>query len=98
MPASMGNQAIVATPSCAVVGCYPSQDGSTSVQLGPAVAFLSQGTPAFDGSLHLPTRRLEVTTVEGAVVLAIETGSTRPRVRIWTNHPRWPDRILIGLD
>jgi hypothetical protein len=88
---------ILSTPSCISVGCYPEQDGPTEITLGKA-SELDPGTqPAFDGDLETPHHAVIVSTVERSTVLQSAVPDTRTRVRIWLSHPRWPDKVIIGL-
>ena len=85
---------ILATPSCISVICYPEQDGPTEVTLGEVT---SGDDLAFEGDLETPSRAVVVSTVEREVVLEVAVPKTLTHIRIWMNHPRWPDRIIVGL-
>ena len=89
---------ILATSSCISVGCYPEQDGPTEVILGKAQEVDPGVRPAFNGELETPHRSVVVLTVEGTTVLRASVPKTVTRVRIWVSHPRWPERVIIGLD
>jgi hypothetical protein len=86
-----------ATPSCIAVGCLMYQDGDTEVSLGLAGEINPGGHPIFDGLLETPNRMVNVETAEGELVLQAGVPTESTRVRIWTNAPREPDKIAIGL-
>jgi len=88
---------ILSTPSCISVGCYPEQDGPTEVVLGKAQEVDPGRAPAFDGDLETPHGAVTVSTVEGNAILESKVLETRTRVRIWVNHPRWPDKVVVGV-
>jgi hypothetical protein len=89
---------ILSTPSCISVGCYPEQDGPTEIVLGESQEVNPGNDPAFDGDLETPHRTVTVSTVEGNTILESDVPQTRTHVRIWVSHPRWPDKIIIGLE
>ena len=88
---------ILSTQSCISFGCYPEQDGPTEVILGKAHEVAPGDLPAFDGRLETPARAIVVSTVERETVLEMNVPDTHARVRIWLNHPRWPDKVIIGV-
>jgi hypothetical protein len=85
------------TSSCIAVGCLAFMDGETEVSLGQARDVDPGGQPAFDGVLETPNRAVMVSTAEGEKVLDAGVPGKSTRVRIWTNHPTEPDRVIIGL-
>ena len=97
MPEWVRDMLIVSTSSCISVGCFPEQDGPTEVVLGGAREVDPGSRPAFDGDLETPHHELTVSTVEGSKVLQSKVPETHTRVRIWVSHPRWPDKVIVGL-
>jgi hypothetical protein len=89
--------AIWSTDTCVAVGCMPEMDGETKITMGPAAKVDPGGRPIFDGALATPTRTVAVMTIEWATLLKAEVPALSTRVRVWTNHARWPDNVLIGL-
>lgn len=88
---------IAATSSFLVVGCLSFMDGETEFTLGNREE-VDPGKPtAFDGTLETPSRAIQVATVFDEVLLRADVPSDRTRVRVWTNDPKWPDRVIIGL-
>jgi hypothetical protein len=97
VPEWVRGELILSTPSCISVGCYPEQDGPTEVILGTAQEVDPGGNPAFHGDLETPNRAVVVSTVERETVLEAKVPETRTHVRIWINHLRWPDKVIVGL-
>jgi len=89
---------ILATPSCISVECFPEVDGETEITLGSAIEVDTGDLPAFTGTLETPNRAVVVSTVEQDTLLEARVPGTRTGVRVWLNHPRWPDKVTIGLD
>ena len=87
-----------ATSSCISIACYPEQDGPTTVTLGPLWEVEHEEQPAFSGYLETPNRAVVVSTVDQQTVVEAKVPKTRTHVRIWLNHPRWPDQVTIGLE
>jgi hypothetical protein len=97
VPEWIRDASILSTSSCVSVGCYPEQDGPTEVILGKAEEIDPGFQPAFDGDLATPNRAVVVSTVERKIVLESKVPEMRTHVRIWINHPRWPDKIIVGF-
>jgi hypothetical protein len=87
-----------ATPSCIVVGCLAFMDGETAITLGAAGEVNPGGVPAFDGLLETPNRAVVVSTAEKEPVLEMKAHGSHTPVRVWTNHPTEPDRVIVGID
>jgi hypothetical protein len=49
--------------------------------------------------LETPNRAVVVETVGGGgdELMRMSVTGTRTRVRIWRNHPDWPDEVRIGV-
>ena len=88
---------ILSTPSCISVACYPEQDGPTEVILGKIEEVDPGDRSAFDGDMETPNRSVVVSTVERETILELDVSDTRTHVRIWVSHPRWPDKVIIGV-
>jgi hypothetical protein len=72
-------------------------DGETEVSLGNASDVNSGTQTAFDGILETPNLSVVVSTVEWETILSAAIPTTKTRVRIWTNHPTEPDKVVVGL-
>lgn len=88
---------ILSTPSCISVGCFPEIDGETEITLGPASEVGLNRLSDFTGNLETPDRAVIVSTVEGDTLLDAKVPTSSTRVRIWLSHPRWPDKVIVGL-
>lgn len=96
--------AIWSTETCVAFACFMYQDGDTEVTFAPT-SELDAGSVLrpdcvlrFDGQVETPERRLELTTAADDIVLETEVPSELTRVRIWSNHPREPEHVFIGID
>jgi hypothetical protein len=89
---------ILSTSSCITVGCRMFADGETLVLLGSAAELDPGEPPAFDGMLDTPKRAVVVSTVERETVLETRVPNARTHVRIWVDHPREPDKVIIGVN
>jgi hypothetical protein len=95
IPKSMAHAIIASTASCVAVGTFPEQDGPTTISISDEVSADILGQPAFDDVLDMPNKQLSVCNVDNQALLTIDVPGTKTRVRIWVNHPTWPDRIDI---
>lgn len=96
-PIPVRDAQVLSTSSCISVACYPEQDGPTEIILGSEVEADTVGSPVFDGELQTPNRAVVISTVESKDVLKANVPGTRTRIRIWVNHPRWADKVIVGL-
>jgi hypothetical protein len=96
-PECIGGKSLWATPSCIAVGCLMFQDGETEVTLGPVREVDPGGSPVFDGMLETPNKSVIVSTAEHETLLDVRVPNTSTRVRIWSNHPTEPDKVVVGL-
>jgi len=81
---------------CVSVGCYPEIDGPTEFVLGKAADVVVDAQPSFDGTIETPTRSLIIATVLDEVLLAGKVIDPKTRIRVWVDHPRWPQRVVVG--
>jgi hypothetical protein len=96
-PIPVRNTRIRSTSSCISVSCSSEQDGPTEVILGMAQEVDPGTDPVFDRDLETPNRAVVVSTVERETVLEAKVPGKRTHVRIWVNHPRWADKVIVGL-
>jgi hypothetical protein len=78
------------------VGCYPEIDGNTEFTLGKSKEVTPKFAPAFDGMIETPNRKLMITTVLDEILLETDVSDLNTRVRVWLNHPKWPDKVVVG--
>jgi hypothetical protein len=98
VPDSVPESGIAATESCILVACFPEVEGETEITLGPAPDVDPGASPAFDGKLATPSGTVKVFTVEWKPLLEAQVSTANTRVRIWKNHSRFPDEIIIGIE
>lgn len=96
-PTPVRGPLILSTPSCISFACYPEVDGPTEVILGDAEEVNPGGQPVFEGDLETPNRVIVVSTVTLETVLEQSVPGTRTHIRIWYSHPRWPEKVTIGV-
>jgi hypothetical protein len=96
-PVPVRGKLILSTNSCITVGCTSEQDGPTEVTLGRVREVDPHHGPSFDGELATPTGIVTISTVDGEIVLEEGVSTSSVRVRIWLNHSRWPDKVIVGL-
>lgn len=98
VPEWVRGELILSTSSCISVGCYPEQDGPTEIVLGKASEVDPGGNPAFEGDLETPGGAITISTVDNEKVLEMKVTGARTHVRVWINHPRWPDKVTVGVE
>jgi hypothetical protein len=89
---------ILSTPSCISFACYPEQDGPTQITIGNREEVAWTAPPAFEGELETPHRAVIISTVDMQTLVKTAVTNARTHVAIWYDHPRWPERIAIGLN
>jgi hypothetical protein len=89
---------ILATTSCIAVACYPQFDGETEIILGPADEVDPGYPPSFTGTLKTPDHSVVVSTIEEKTILEMPVAGTMTGTRIWLSDPRWPDKVIVGVD
>lgn len=85
---------IWSTRSCIIVACLCFVDGKTEFVASNSAEGVPSAPAAFDGMLDTPSRVIEVSTSEREVLLRCPVQTHFTRVRVWTNHPSEPDKIL----
>jgi hypothetical protein len=97
-PIPIRDKLIWLTSSCIATACFPEVDGSTEVTMGDSREVDPHIAPVFEAQLETPQRRVDITTVgDDNPVLSMAVTDERTPVRIWHSHPRWPERVTIGL-
>ena len=97
-PVPLRGELVWFTSSCIATACYPEVDGPTEITLGDMQDVELRTMPVFEGLLETPQRKAVVTTVaDDRPVLSHDVRTLRTLVRIWHSHPRWPERVTIGL-
>ncbi len=88
---------ITATDSCVVVCCLAEMDGKTEVTMGLAGEVDPGEKPGFDGALATPTRTAAVSTVAWNTLFETNVPTSQTWLRIWTNRPKKPDKVVVGI-
>ncbi len=95
IPHSMGDGAIVSTDSCVAIGTLSEVDGETTIVLTDQEDCANNQNPSFDGTLRVPTREISVCSVDDEKLITLSVVSEASRIRIFTNDPSEPDRVVI---
>lgn len=88
---------VCATHSMILVMCIPWIEGPVEVILGDDADVAPGEVPVHDGLLATPLRVVRLVTIDRKVLAEQPVPNQTMRVRIWTNHPVTPDKIIIGL-
>lgn len=96
LPEEILAQPINATPTCVLVACMHEQFGETDITLGPADSEEPTFPLYFDGMIATPNRLVSVSMVPADVILEERVPDTETRIRVWRNHPKWPERVVVG--
>lgn len=89
---------IMRNARCVSVGTLMQYDGETAISLGRLSEISRDEPPAFDGIIETPSGSVVVSVLPDVVILQEESGSPKTRLVIWTNDPREPDEIVIGVE
>ncbi|MCP4561659.1 MAG: hypothetical protein GY873_29935 [Bosea sp.] len=89
---------VAASSNCLIVCVYPEIDGPTHITLGRSADVDPGSTPSFIGELETPQKQLFIDQVDDVVVFTQAVPSTLTTIRIWLSHPRWPEKVVIGID
>lgn len=89
---------VAASSNCLIVCVYPEIDGPTHMTLGRSTDVDPGSTPSFVAELETPKKKLCIDQVDDVVVFKQVVPSTLTTIRIWFSHPRWPEKVVIGID
>jgi len=98
IPESIRGSLFASTRTCIAIGCMSDAEGPTKVTLGLNKEINEETVPAYVGNLHVPNKRISVSSVAGDIVLSLETEHPEVRVSIWVNDAREPDQVIIGFE
>jgi len=96
-PETTGNRGIVGTEECIAVACRSAPGAATELVFGWDREVGLSKLPVFEGWLRVPSRRVTLKTVLGEELASLEVAKRRVIVRIWADHPREPDHVVIGI-
>ncbi len=86
-----------ANRECLMVKCTHIQEGETNIALSSNAADAMPQMPIFDDMLNTPSRAVQIWTSMQDILLEIDVPTQFTRVRVWMNHPKWADDILVVL-
>jgi len=95
-PYPVTDEEVQYTSSCVSVACLHEIDGEAELSLGAAEDLAPNFDLAFDGMIETPSRKLVLSAVSGEPLLVAKVPNRTTRIRIWRNHPDWPDKIVVG--
>lgn len=96
-PPRHDSEALVhASTSCVSVGCCPDIDGETEFSLSSVDEPPDGLEMVFEGMIATPSGQVVVTTVLDETLLTAEVPRKSTRIRVWTDHPVWPRRVMVG--
>ena len=85
---------VTASSSCICIATKHEVDGDTTIRLASRFDQPS-GSMIFDGNLETPGQRVEISGVGLESLLEMAVPDRTTRITVWTNHPDWPDLILV---
>jgi hypothetical protein len=91
----LDDEPVWANSECLMIKCTHVQEGETDIMLSKDASDAMPQTPIFDGTLNTPSRVVQIWTSMQDILLEIDVPTQSTRMRVWTNHPRWADVILI---
>jgi hypothetical protein len=97
-PELLRHSSITATDSCVAICCLNWQDGDTEITLGSTREVDPGSPPAFQGTVRTPSGNIVVRSVSREVILELAVAKPETAIRVWVNHPREPDNVIIGVD
>lgn len=90
---------LIAASDEALIVCVKAEvDGETELSFGRSAEIDPGWLPGYVGTINTPICEILVETVDRKILFKESVPSTRTALRVWFSHPRWPDRVLIGLD
>jgi hypothetical protein len=89
---------VAASSTCLIVGVLPEVDGPTELTIGPAREIDPGYSPSFVGPLETDSRRIIIDQVDGYIIHDQPVTSVSVIITIWLSHPRWPEKVFIGID
>lgn len=89
---------IWSNPGCIIFGCFPEQDGPTEITIGSSTEIEPGPSLVFEGDVETPSHVLAIYGVDIQQILNMDVANLKTKIRIWYSHPKWPDKITIGVD
>jgi len=92
------NSLVADSPDCLIICVYPEVDGPTEMTIGRADQINPGYAPSFVGRVETRTGRIIIDQVDEFVVHDEAVNDASVVVTIWFSHPRWPEKVFIGID
>jgi len=89
---------VAASDDALIVCLLPVVDGETELSFGKTAEIDPGWLPGFVGTINTPALEILVETVDRQILFRQNVPTKRTALRVWFSHPRWPERVLIGLD
>lgn len=96
LPDRMTDDMIQYSSTCIFVRCMGAIDGEVELTLGPAQEVAAGEAPQFDGVVDTPNRRLMIYGPTAEPIVQADVPNSRTRIRVWRNHPVWPDKVVVS--
>jgi hypothetical protein len=97
IPRTMGNPLVSATNTCVAVGCLSEDDDPTELMLVSLEEVDRTDQPVYEGMLQTPLRHVIIYSVLGQSLLETPVQQELTKIKIWVNHVREPDKIMVGV-
>lgn len=92
-----GPSRLWANESCIGVGTRADVDGETQLEVSRE-PFKTILPLVFDGMIVAPNKRVTISDAHLTEYAAMPVKGDKAHVRVWTNDPREPTRILISIE
>jgi hypothetical protein len=90
----LSRELVNATSTCIAVGTLAEIDGETTVRLAKAITS-PEGQLVFSGEIETPGLRIAISRSDRICVVEHAVARRLTHVKVWANHPREPDLILV---
>lgn len=97
VPIDFDHGFIASSSECITVPCLYWNEGDTSITLGRTSDLDRVDPPRFEGDLQTPQRRVLLFDANMPEIMSMVVPGAVTRIRIWTNDPREPDEVTIGV-
>jgi hypothetical protein len=96
LPDKLTDEMVQHSTTCVIVRCMGAIDGEVELTLGATRDVEPREAPEFDGIIDTPNRRLMISGPTSEPIVQADVVDTKTRIRVWRNHPVWPDKVVVG--
>lgn len=96
VPYNFDEVTIPSTPDCVSIPTQNWGDGETVFEVGEASEIALSTAPAFDGMLNTPDMKLLFFDANVDNFATIPLPTARTRIRVWIDHPREPEHVVVA--